>query len=90
MVEVTNVSAYMASWVADAAKQPTIVPRSIAAREARKIQLLQERDGVTDGDIESTAPIMQATTAGLDLMNEGYHQPRSTLSHALGAYAENE
>ena len=90
MVEVVNVSAYMVAWAADAAKQPTLVPASIAQRTARKEALRRERDGVDDSDVESLSPIIQATTIGLDLMNEGSRQPRSTLQHALESYADNE
>ncbi|WFS02466.1 hypothetical protein [Rhizobium tumorigenes] len=90
MVEVVNVSAYMASWAADMTKQPTLVPPAIAARTARKEALRRLRDGVDDSDVESISPIIQATTIGLDLMNEGSRQPRSTLQHALDSYAEND
>lgn len=90
MVEVVNVSAYMAAWAADAAKPPTLVPASIAARTARKEAVRRERDDVSDGDVESISPIIQSTTIALDLMNEGSRQPRSTLRHALESYAEND
>jgi hypothetical protein len=90
MVEVVNVSAYMAAWAADSAKQPTLVPASIAARTARKEALRRERDDVSDSDVESMSPIIQSTTIALDLMNDGSRQPRSTLQHALDSYAEND
>jgi len=90
MVAVVNVSAYTAAWAADAAKQPTLVPASIAARAARKEALRRERDDVDDSDVESISPIIQATTVALDLMDEGSRQPRSTLQHALESYAEND
>jgi hypothetical protein len=90
MVEVVNVSAYMAAWAADSAKQPTLVPSSIAARTARKEAMRRERDDVDDSDVEAISPIIQATTVALDLMEEGSRQPRSTLQHALESYAEND
>lgn len=89
-MEILNVSAYMASWVADAAKPPTVVPKSIAVREAKKIQLRQERSDVDEEDVDSASPVIQTAMAGLDLMNEGDHQPQSTLSHVLQSYAEND
>jgi hypothetical protein len=90
MVEVVNVSAYMAAWAADAVKPPTLVPASVAARTARKEALRLERDDVSDSDVEGISPIIQATTIALDLMDEGSRQPRSTLQHALQSYAEND
>jgi len=90
MVEVVNVSAYLAAWAADTAKQPTLVPASIAARTARKEALRRERDDIDDSDVESISPIIQSTTVALDLMDEGSRQPRSTLQHALESYAEND
>ena len=89
-MEILNVSAYMASWVADSAKPPTVVPKSIAVREARKIQLRQERGDIAEDDIDSASPIIQTAMAGLDLMNEGNHQPQSTLNQVLRSYAEND
>jgi hypothetical protein len=90
MVEVVNVSAYMAAWVADTAKPPTLTPAGIAARTARKEALRRQNDNLGESDPESVSPIIQATTIGLDLMNEGSRQPRSTLQHALESYAEND
>lgn len=90
MVEVVNVSAYMVAWAADAAKQPTLVPTTIAQRTARKEALRRKRGDVDESDVESISPIIQATTIGLDLMNEGSRQPRSTLQNALDSYAEND
>lgn len=90
MVEIVNVSATMAAWASDAAKPPAVVPRTIAAREARKIQLRQERDDVTEDDVSSTDPVIQTAMAGLDLMNENPHHPQMTLNEVLRSYAENE
>ncbi|PZM13190.1 hypothetical protein [Rhizobium tubonense] len=90
MVEVVNVSAYMAAWAADVAKPPVLVPSSIAARDARKLQKRQERDGATDNDIESPTLVIQSTSVALDLMTQGNSQPRSTLRHAIESYAEND
>lgn len=89
MVEVVNVSAYMAAWAADSAKQPTLVPAGIAARTASKEAKRREGEGSSDGNVEGMSPIIQATTIGLDLMDEGSRQPRSTLQHALESYADN-
>jgi hypothetical protein len=90
MVEVVNVSAYMAAWAADAAKPPVLVPASIAARDARRLQKRQQRDGVTDIEIDSPSLVIQSTSVALDLMTQGNGQPRSTLKHAIDSYTENE
>jgi hypothetical protein len=90
MVEVVNVSAYMAAWLADTAKAPVLVPAAIVARNARRTELRQQRDGATDDEIESPSLVIQSTAIALDLMMQGESQPRSTLQHAIESYAENE
>lgn len=90
MVEVTTVSAYTAGWAMEVLKPEPRVPTSIAAREARRIELRQEKEDADEDDLESTVPVIQSTEIALDLLNEGNRQPRSTVQHAIDSYVENE
>jgi hypothetical protein len=90
MVEVVNVSAYMAAWAADAAKPPVLVPAAIVARNARKSELRQRQVGAADDELESSSLVIQSTDVALDLMMQGESQPRSTLRHAIESYADND
>jgi hypothetical protein len=90
MTDVVNVSANMAAWASDAMKPPQRVPTSVAAREARRMEVRQERDGVSEDDIESTVPAIQSTAIALDLLNEGNRQPQSAIQRVIDAYIENE
>jgi hypothetical protein len=80
----------MAAWVADAAKQPAVVPPSIAARNARRMEIRQERGDASDDEIESATPVIQSTTIALDLMEQGSRQPQATVKHAIESYFEDQ
>ena len=90
MVEVVSISAYTAAWAMDAAKPLARVPASIAAREARRMELRQKRDGSDDDKIEEAAPAIQSTAVALDMMIEGERQPQATIQQAIESYVENE
>lgn len=88
MTDLVPVSAYLAGWVADTNKVKMKSPTSIAAREARKVQLRQEQDDVTEEDVERAAPALALSQATLDFLSHD-DQRQESLQHVQDMYREN-
>jgi hypothetical protein len=89
VVDVVSISAYTAAWAMDAAKQPVRTPASLAARDARRMELRQKRGDAGVSRIDSPFSAVQSAAAALDTMIEGERQPQSTMRQAIESYGEN-
>lgn len=89
MTDIVSVSAYTAGWVMDAVKTPARVPTSIAAREARRMELRQTRGDTDDDEVDGALPVIQPAAMGLDLSVDGERLPQSTMQQAIHSYKEN-